>query len=205
MNKTLRAPRRHAPSVEQIKSGEVRKSYADCPFWLRNSVGRLAIGRECWALERLRSSKHAPRLVKRPDPFTVVTEFIEGQPLERLLPGEIDPDRLLNQAASLLHDLRAAGVVHADLGHDHWQSFGRECNLIWTRRETLVAIDFAGALPLQSGFPLLSRLTDLMQRHDQLLLSKIVFHFGAGVEGQNFPEVRWKQGTWELLRLLGKV
>lgn len=205
MNKTLRPPRPYAPSVELTEAGEVLKSYRNSPFWLRNTVGRLVVRRECWALERLQKSAHAPKLFGRPDPFTVATEYIEGQPLEKLTPGDLDPERLWEQAVSLLQDLKLAGVVHADLGHDHWQSFGRECNLIWTPKETLVAIDFASALPLRSGLPLISRLAGLLHRHDQLLLSKTVFHFGATAQPNEFPQVYWKPGTWELLRVLGKV
>lgn len=205
MSQILRPPRRHAPTVELTENGQVRKTYTDCPFWLKNSVGRLAVNRECWALERLRESTHAPRLLSRPDPFTVVTEYIEGRALETLTRDDVDPRRLHSQALSLLNDLATSGVVHADLGHDHWQSMGRECNLIWTSDDTLVAIDFAGSVPIHSRFSLMNRLGALLHRHDQLLLAKLAFHFGEKCPVGKFPQTDWHQGTWELLRALGKL
>lgn len=200
----LRPDRRHAPTVVLQDDGLVMKSYDNCPVWLRHTVGRLAVSREWWALRQLEGSRHAPRAIARPNPWSIVTEYIPGIPLESLNPGTVDPHELLREARSLLDDLAKSGVVHADLGHDHWQSFGRECNLIWSDRKALVAIDFAGALPLSSN-PLTNRFAQLLRGHDLLLESKIVFHFGADLGGKRAPQVEWSPGTWELLRFLGKI
>lgn len=204
MARILRPDRHHAPTVLLQDDGLVLKSYDNCPAWLRHSVGRLAVGREWWALCRLEGSRHAPRAIARPNPWSIVTEYIPGTPLESLAPGVVDPGELLREARSLLHDLGEAGVVHADLGHDHWQSFGRECNLIWSNEKTLVAIDFAGAFAMSAN-PVTARFARLLRGHDLLLESKIVFHFGADPGGRRAPQVEWNAGTWELLRILGKI
>lgn len=203
----LRPARKHAPTVRLISlSAEpfVQKSYRDCPPLIRETVGRLALQRECWALTRLESSGHAPRLIARPDRFTIETEYVAGTPLEKLEPAQVDPDRLLDQGRSLLETLKEAGIVHGDLGHDFWQSLGRESNLIWTVDERLVAIDFAGSLPLRLPSRPLRNLSSALHRHDQLLLSKIGHHFCPQRLGRT-AEVDWPVGLWDLLRFLGKV
>ena len=202
----LRPARKDAPTVRLISiSAEpfVQKSYRDCPPLLRETVGRLAIRRECWALRKLEETGHAPRLLASPDPFTVETEFVKGTPLEKLDSSQVNPDKLFEQGRSLLKALGEAGIVHGDLGHDHWQTMGRECNLIWTADERLVAIDFAGSVPLKFPLHPLKNVCLALHHHDRLLLSKLGHHFCpnhlAGCE-----EVDWPVGLWELLRLLGK-
>ena len=153
---------------------------------------------------KLESSGHAPRLIDRPDRFTIETEYVAGTPLEKLDPAQVNADKLFEQGCSLLETLKTAGIVHGDLGHDYWQSMGRESNLIWTADERLVALDFAGSLPLRLPFPPLRNLCQALHRHDGLLLSKIGHHFCHGRLGKT-AEVDWPVGLWDLLRLLGKV
>lgn len=201
--KELRPARRDAPTVELIDSlngPAVRKSYKSCSFFVREVVGRLAIQRECWALGKLRGSEHAPSVWDRPDHYTVLSQFVEGTPLELLSPEEVEPRRLRQQASSLLETLARAGLAHGDLGHDHWQEMGRECNLIWTPDQRLVAIDFAGAVPLRAPF----HLGRALQCHDRLLATKLSHHFYPH-DMVRSEGVDWPQGLWELLRLLGKV
>jgi RIO-like serine/threonine protein kinase len=199
----LRPARRQAPTVELLETPEglaVRKSYRNCSLMVREVVGRLAIHRECWALRELEGCHHAPTLWSRPDRYSMICEYIEGTPLEHLSPTQVDPARLEQQAHSLLEALTKAGLAHGDLGHDHWQEMGRECNLIWTPDQRLVAIDFAGAVPLQA--PL--NLGQALHRHDRLLATKISHHFRP--EHMRRSEgVDWPLGLWELLRMLGKV
>lgn len=167
-------------------------------------MGRLALQRECWALRRLESSGHAPRLIDRPDSFTIETEYVAGTPLEKLNPAQVNAEKLFDQGCSLLETLKRAGIVHGDLGHDYWQSMGRESNLIWTADERLVAIDFAGSLPLHLPFTPLRNLCQALHHHDGLLLSKIGHHFRPERLGKT-AEVDWPVGLWDLLRFLGKV
>jgi RIO-like serine/threonine protein kinase len=201
--KELRPAQRDAPTVELIETPgglAVRKSYIDCSLVIREVVGRFAIQRECWALRKLEGSGHTPLLLSRPNRFTMISEFVEGTPLERLQRDRVDPDKLRQQAASLLNALAEAGLAHGDLGHDHWQEMGRECNLIWTPDQRLVAIDFAGAVPLKA--PL--NLGRALHRHDRLLEAKIAHHFYPN-RAVRAEYVDWPLDLWELLRILGKV
>ena len=205
MSMVLREPRPHAPSVERTPDGLVRKSYDNCPPLLRWSVGRLAISRECWALQKLAGSLHVPRLVSRPNPWTMVSEFVKGTPLESLPPEDAPHNLLMEQTRSLLFDLREAGVVHGDLGHDHWQDMGRETNLIWSSDSRLVALDFAGSLPLNPSLPGFRAVSRALHLHDRLLQTKIAYHFCPEMENWTAEQTRWPLQVWELLRFLGKL
>lgn len=192
--------------MELVRSQEgcfVFKSYHNCSPLIRNTVGRLAIGRECWALRRLEFSDHTPKLIAQTGPFSVKMEFIEGRPLEHL--PKLDPKRLYSEAESLLGDLKKAGVIHSDLGHDHWQNMGRETNLIWTEDQRLKTFDFSGALPFASSSPLAKRLLHALRQHDQLLLTKMKYHFPSQDSDQVAPTTEWPIELWDLLRLLGKL
>lgn len=116
----------------------------------------------------------------------------------------MDAQKMAHQALSLLQDLESAGVAHGDLGHDHWQSMGRESNLIWTENEELVVIDFAGAVPLESSLPLLGKIGQALGAHDSLLSAKLQFHFPHGGNSPS-PHTHWPLELWELLRVLGKL
>lgn len=206
MSVPLRPARTDAPSVLlSEKNGQriVSKSYAHCPLPLRETVGRWATHRECSALERLSFSDHAPRLISRVDRYTVESEYIAGTPLENLDAAQVDPALLADQVDSLLADLIRAGITHGDLGHDHWQEMGRESNLIWTG-ERLVAIDFAGSLPLRSAIPMVGRVAGALSHHDQLLKTKVAYHF-PGPEPVRSVACDWPLGLWDLLRVLGKL
>jgi len=194
--------------VESEKGRAVRKSYDDCPWFLRWTIGRLAVSRECWALSKLKDSVHAPNLLARPNPWTLVTEYIEGTGLEDLPAGQVSGRALLKEAHSLLNDLARYGVVHGDIGHDHWQDMGRESNLIWTDQGRLVSIDFGGALPSRTDTFALGGLVRALSCHDRLLLTKIQYHFQQADLGtaQEEPEqVRWPLEIWDTLHLLGKL
>ena len=204
----LRAPRKDSPSVELLERdgvAAVRKSYRHCSAFLRQTVGRLATARECWALERLKASPHVPTLLERPDPFTAITQYIEGVSLEKLDPSAVDCELLAAQAISLLDDLKRAGVAHGDIGHDHWQSMGREANLIWTPDNKLVAIDFAGSVPTDSPVRAVANLGRLLTCHDGLLRAKISHHFPIRNPSKPQAHTRWPLEIWELLRFLGKL
>lgn len=185
----------------------VLKSYDHCSGLYKRTVGRLAISREWWALGALEDSGRAPRRISRPSPWCMVTEFVEGTPLEQLSPELVDSERLVAEAEILLRRLEVAGVVHADLGHDFWADMGRECNLIWTVDERLVALDFAGSVPLLAGRTPWARCCQILRLHDRLLLTKVLHHFGQRLDahpGWKFPS-SLDHRVWDLLHLLGKV
>lgn len=203
----LRPHRKDAPSVELIDYDGVPavvKSYRQCNWISRNLVGPLALSIEEWALTKMASSSHSPRLISRPHRHTIISEFIDGTPLEEVNPAEIDVSHLRGQAESLLFDLNQAGVAHGDLGHDHWQTMGRECNLIYTKDRRLVAIDFAGSLPTRTRVGPLRSVARAFQAHDRLLLDKIAFHFQTEPV-HRAQSLDWPPGLWEFLRLLKKI
>jgi hypothetical protein len=205
----LRPSRPNAPDVLRCQWADhsaLIKSYHHCTTLYRSTVGRLALDREWWALQRMQSAKgRAPRPLARPRPWVVVMEWVDGVPLEQLPPDQVPPGRLLDEAVALLGDLEQAGVVHGDLGHDHWSAMGRESNLLWTADGRLVAIDFAGCWSTRGG---LGRVGQAMRLHDQLLLTKLLYHFGddslADHWAWRLPSQR-SLAWWELMRTLGKI
>lgn len=204
----LRASRPNAPDVGFCQwRGQPAfiKSYHHCPPWYRQTVGRLALNREWLALERLAGSGRSPEPFERPLPWVVITQWVEGTPLEAVAPGQVAPERLLGEGQTLLGTLHAAGVVHGDLGHDYWSVQGRESNLILTRGLRLVALDFAGSWTLDGSW---QRMARALQRHDELLLTKLLYHWGddslADHPAWRLPSER-SVAWWNLMRLLGKV
>ncbi len=209
----LKPARGHSPRVF-LRSGpdgrpEVVKSYAHCPWYLRASAGRLAIRGERWALERLTGSGHSPKLYPGGSSVAVVMEYLEGRPLEEVPPRPETGLEVFAQAQKLLTALEKAGVVHADLGHDSWDDWGRESNLIWTDDGQLIALDFSSSLRLRStgGGPL-GRFSRLLHRHDRLILTKIAHRFGLPLsmvpEDDAHPR-RFDESAWNLLHFMGKV
>lgn len=202
----LRPSRPNAPAVWRgTWKGQpaLVKCYHHCSTPYRQVVGRLAMSREWWALQQMTSSGRAPLPLDRPRPWTVVMQWLDGTPLEALSPGELPPLQLLEEAEALLSSLAAAGVVHGDLGHDCWSAQGRESNLLVTPSGRLMAIDFAGSW--RASWP---GLGPAMRAHDELLLTKILYHFGdpsvADHPSWLLPRQRpvvW----WDLMALLGKL
>ena len=202
----LRPSRSNAPNVwKGVWSGQpaLVKCYQHCSPLYRKTVGRLAMSREWWALNKLASSGRSPLPLARPRPWTVVMEWVEGTPLEALEREVVPVGTLIAEAEALLASLGQAGVVHGDLGHDCWSVQGRESNLLVTDDGRMVAIDFAGCW--RAGWP---GLGEAMRRHDELLLTKILYHFGdetvADHPAWRLPKQRalpW----WNLMALLGKL
>ena len=202
----LRPSRSDAPDVWRgIWSGQpaLVKCYHHCASLYRQTVGRLAMSREWWALNRLADSGRAPLPLARPRPWTVVMQWVEGTPLEALPRDAVSVGALIIEAEGLLTSLGQAGVVHGDLGHDCWSVQGRESNLLLTDEGRLMAIDFAGCW--RAGWPGPGA---AMRRHDELLLTKILYHFGDETVA-NHPAWRLPQQQalpwWNLMALLGKL
>lgn len=206
----LRPTKAYAPDLWKItwnNKAAVLKTYASSPPLYRQTVGRLAIKREWWALHRLKDTGCAPLPFTRPNPWSLVMEAIDGCPLEQLHADSISIVRVLNQAEHLLACLKKAGIAHGDIGHDHWGTQGRESNLFWTTEQRLIAIDFAGCWNLHSSWPT-RPLAQALSRHDQLLTTKILYHLGNDALPQHpawtYPSQQ-SLSWWELMGLLGKL
>ncbi len=210
--RTLRPTRAHAPDIWLItwKGQQILiKTYQHTSILYRNTVGRWAMNREWWALRALEGSGCAPYPYFRISPWSVAMEFVPGVPLEKLERGAVPAEELVREGERLLATLTHHRVVHSDLGHDHWGSQGRECNLIWnSERRRLVAIDFAGCVQRRRGLTPWSRLTESLWLHDALLLTKLLYQHGDDTtsdhSGWKLPSQR-TVAWWKLMRLLGKV
>ncbi|UCF68820.1 MAG: hypothetical protein JSV80_05905 [Acidobacteriota bacterium] len=119
----------------------VVKSFARKPWPIR-LAGWLQISREQRFLERLRSTRLAPRILARPSRTTLVMEHLGGQPLIECT----DPStsrRMVGELTRALEKIHHMGIVHLDLR-------GRE-NAQVRDDGTLVIIDWASALYLPPG------------------------------------------------------
>lgn len=199
-----------APEIWKVNwEGRIHllKSYHHTKKTYQQTVGRLAISREWNALTRLSDRGVAPLPIWRLTPWSMTMEWVEGTSLEKLpnTPGLCD--RLLAAAETLIRSLQQAGLAHADLGHDFWGTMGRESNLLWTPDERLVAIDFAGSLPTNRGPAAVKNLARALQLHDELLVTKVLYHFGdprSEHPAWKYPSRR-SLDWWNLMRVLGKI
>jgi hypothetical protein len=92
------------------------KDYAERPFWARQTLGRLLVGRECRAYERAGSAPGLPPFLGRLGPFTLATGWIESVPLAELLRGTAAPE-LFDRLDALIAGLHSRGVAICDLHH----------------------------------------------------------------------------------------
>ena len=205
----LRATHPRAPEIWRLSwEGDalLLKSYHHTSAAYRQTVGRVAISREWDALTRLSGSGISPAPKWRLSPWSMVMEWVEGTSLEAS--ADLCCQTLLQQAETLLKTLEAKKLAHADLGHDFWGRTGRPSNLIWTCDQRLVAIDFAGSIPLDRGPGTFRNLAKALQLHDQLLLTKLLYHFG---DPSLLDHPAWKLPArrsmpwWDLMRALGKL
>ncbi len=92
------------------------KDYAARPAWIRRTLGRCLVARECAAYRRLQGIPGVPPFAGRVDSCAFAVEFVEGADLSRLRRGELQApffERLLE----LLAAVHRAGVAQGDLHH----------------------------------------------------------------------------------------
>jgi hypothetical protein len=92
------------------------KDYSGRPAWIRQTLGRLLVGRECAAYERLRGIPGIPAFAGRIDSCAFAVEFVEGTDLSRAKRGEI-PAPFFDRLLDLLAAVHRAGVAQGDLHH----------------------------------------------------------------------------------------
>ena len=114
----------------------VEKDFSDCPWIVRNTIGRFLIWRECWILGRLAATDVVPRGVRKLSAFRLREDFLDGFALRDSASGaykenEVDPARALGVPAEMLREvpprsffedlesgvkaIHAARFVHLDL------------------------------------------------------------------------------------------
>jgi predicted Ser/Thr protein kinase len=94
----------------------VIKDYHSRPFWIRETVGRVLIGRECRAYRLLQGISGIPRLAGRIDAYALAIEFVDGRDLSTFKRGEV-PAAFFDRLREILRAIHAAGVAQGDLHH----------------------------------------------------------------------------------------
>jgi predicted Ser/Thr protein kinase len=126
--------------VDDGKRPFVWKDFGGKQRWTR-FLGRIQIAREAAAYRWLEGVEGVPRLLGRPDPWSIAVEFVGDRRLADA--PDVDPERLLFALRDLLSRVHARGVVHNDLR-------SRE-NLVLGPSGRIYMVDFAGAIRLKPG------------------------------------------------------
>jgi len=147
------------------------KDYTAKGFWERNLVGRTVIARESRAYQALNGIDGLPSLFKRLSPFALAVEYLEGNDLGSLMPGEAWINVIM-QFERILYQLHERGWVHLDLH--------RRTNLLLVDGKVYV-VDLASSLHTGS-IPLIGRwFTRLVGLADRLSLIKMKAIFAPGL------------------------
>ncbi len=92
------------------------KDYSARPAWIRMTLGRCLVARECAAYRRLQGIPGVPSFAGRIDACAFAVEFVDGADLSRVRRGEIPP-RFFDRLLDLLTAVHGAGVAQGDLHH----------------------------------------------------------------------------------------
>lgn len=120
----------------------IEKDFSECSRFVRNTVGRFLVWRECWIMHRLAGTGVVPRDVRKVSPFALREEFVEGATLHDLRnePPEGGVPRAFFEALDAgVAACHAARFVHLDL-HNYR-------NVMATTDWRPVLIDWQSALP----------------------------------------------------------
>jgi hypothetical protein len=92
------------------------KDYAGRPFWVRHTLGRALVGRECRAYERAGAATGLAPFLGRLGPFTFATTWIESVPLVEL-PRDAASPEVFDRLDAIVAGLHERGVAICDLHH----------------------------------------------------------------------------------------
>jgi hypothetical protein len=92
------------------------KDYGARPFFVRHTVGRLLVGRECRAYVQAGDAPGLAPFLGRLGPFTLATGWIESVPLADL-PGGSAPPEIFERLDEVIRGLHSRGVAISDLHH----------------------------------------------------------------------------------------
>ena len=115
--KTFRQGGGSRPDVLLIRFGgeeAVLKDYGKSDPWFRRLVGPLSARREARALEQLRGTRGAPRLVRQVSRDALLLEYIPGISARAVPRGGLAPE-FFERFYRLVDRLHDAGVAHCDL------------------------------------------------------------------------------------------
>lgn len=138
----------------------VEKDFSSCSRFVRNTLGRFLLWRECWILRRLAGTGAVPRGVRRTGPFALREDFVPGFALRDSAAGAyganvFDPSKAVGVPATMLREpvprefferletavraVHTAGFVHLDLQNSR--------NVMVGPGWTPVLLDWQSALP----------------------------------------------------------
>lgn len=151
------------------------KDFSKASWFYRSTFGRLSIQNEAAAYQAADSLAGVPRLLGRPDSYSLLVEAIAGRSINTI-PRETHwlPFAILEQARQLLAGLHRLGVAHGDLGHDADGWLGRDANVLWGDDGQLYLVDLASAV-FRSRCP--EPIFQAFCWHDRLLITKILRRF----------------------------
>lgn len=136
-------------------SEHIEKDFSECPWIVRNTIGRFLTWRECWILRHLGGTGMVPGGVRRVSAFCIREDFCKGRMLQeyRLEALEGKTGTLprsffeaLEEGVAKCHRMR---FVHLDLHNAR--------NIIVTQDNRPILLDWQSALPTFLAIPPLRR------------------------------------------------
>lgn len=130
--------------------GEIWKSFAARPAWMRATIGRWLTAREASNLEAVRGIRGLPEHLGRPDPWTLRMTLLDADPVPEVKHGgDLDP-AFFEDLEALVAAIHARGLNHGDI---------RRKNLMRRRGDGGPAlVDFAQSFNIRRGFRPLVRI-----------------------------------------------
>ena len=156
----------------------IEKDFSECPWLVRNTLGRFLVWRETWMLRRLGGvTKAVPGGVVRLSAFALAEDFVDGPSMRetyfrasreglKAASGKIFPHEFFDRFDAGISEIHAAGFVHLDLHNARnvmvapgwrpvfvdWQSALPTRFMPGFLRRALERIDEAGALKFRAKF-----------------------------------------------------
>jgi hypothetical protein len=177
------------------------KDYGPRPWIIRQTIGRLMIGREAAAYRATRGLPGIPRYHGRLGPFALATEWIDGRPLSEMA-GEALPEGFFRGALGILDDLHRHGIALGDLHHR---------DLLALPDGSARIVDLATAMVLgESPGPLRRAIFARLRDQDRVALARMRARFRGLDEAEEMAAVgpravAWHRRLRRAKRLLDRV
>lgn len=136
----------------------VLKDFSRKMFLIR-IIGRIQIRREEMAYRALQHVAGIPRFYKKPDPYSIVIEYVDGTRLTHYK-GSVPFSQLVRELKEIIESIHEAGVIHNDIR-------GRENIVVRKDDDKLMLLDFAGAMIFTPGSMLHMLFFNAFQKVDE--------------------------------------